>query len=60
MKHIYGRDHIGIDLQMQGNRIKLITHLLTQMQKSAIDQNVAAEATKPPAETGNANFIDFR
>jgi len=46
MKNIYGRDHIGIDPQVLGNRIKLITHLLTQMQKSAIDQNVAAEVIK--------------
>ena len=46
MKNIYGRDHIGIDPQVLGNRIKLITHLLTQMQKSAIDQNVATEVIK--------------
>lgn len=46
MKNIYGRDHIGIDPQVLGNRIKLISHLLTQVQKSAIDQNVAAEVIK--------------
>jgi len=46
MKSIYGRDHIAIDPQVLGKRLRLITHLLTHVQKSAIDQNVAAEVIK--------------
>jgi len=41
-----GRYYTVVSRQLPGSRPKLITHLLMHVQKSAIDQNVAAEVLK--------------
>jgi len=46
MKSIYGKDYTGIQPQVLGKRLKLITDLLIHMHKSPIGQNVATEVLK--------------
>lgn len=56
MKRMDGRYYIGVNAQVPGNRLKLITHLLMHVPKSAIDQNVAAEVSKRIQARMNHDF----